>query len=51
MVEARPGVPVGEGRGVFVGEGRVSFVTAPTRNGSITMAMKDINTMDIVESL
>ena len=36
---------------VLVGEGQMAFVTAPTRNGSITMAMKHINTMDIVESL
>jgi hypothetical protein len=43
LVETRPEVPVGEGR--------MAFMTAPTRNGSITMAMKHINTMDIVESL
>jgi len=36
---------------MLVGEGRMAFVTAPTRNGSITMATKHINTMDIVESL
>ena len=36
---------------MLVGEGRVALVTAPTRNGSITMPMKHINTMDIVKSL